>query len=246
LDRVNYVDKAKRLMMQTARAGALLIVPLAAAVAPAHGGVVLPSTTTSCEASSNAESFSCSGGVSVSTLSGSALSGIQFTSISGGTSFLEASGGANAVNTIATGGTLTGGSLSGSIPVNFSFAGFAETGDFNVSGSWIVEFELGSSGGASNYGSVSFSGGISSPTAPSGSGSGSLAVNGTVTSGSALFESVVVTLPTSGFSEVLITYPFSFESVNATGVPEPASVGMFAAGLGLFGWLLRRRRVKKS
>ena len=250
MDRVNYVDKAKRLMMQTLRTGALVIVPLAAAVSSAHAGIVtavtLPTTTTACEASNSNESFSCLGGVSVSALSGSVLNGVQFTSISGGTSFLGSSGGGTDTFTISTGGTLTGGSLSGSIPVSFSFVATAEQLGFLASGSWTVEFELGSSGGTSNFGSVSFSGGIGNTSSISGSNSGSLAVSGTVTSGSTIFESVIVTLPTTGNAEVGLAYPFSFNSVNLTGVPEPSSVGTVAAGLGFLGWLLRRRRIKRS
>jgi hypothetical protein len=227
--------------MQTARAGALVIVPLAAFGTPSTG-VVLPDTNTSCVAVAPDESVNCLGGISVSTLPGILLSGIQFTSVSGGGPSVETSGG-NAVFTIATGGTLTGGSLSGSIPVSFSFMGQASGVGFTLSAPWTVEFELGSSAGATNFGSLTFSGAISSSTTVSGSGSAGLPVDGPVTSGSTIYESIVVTLPTTAYATVDISFPFSFEPEDT---PEPASVGMLGSGLGFLGWLLRRRRVKKS
>jgi hypothetical protein len=39
-----------------------------------------------------------------------------------------------------------------------------------------------------------------------------------------------------------ITFPFNFDAVQTAPTPEPASLGGVAGGLGLMGWLLRRRK----
>jgi hypothetical protein len=239
MDRVNYVEKAKRLMMGTARTTALVIVPLAAAVSHMQAAaIVLPTSEQSCNVTSDVENFSC--GLDVSALSGSVITGVQFAS--SGSVFIFNSGGGTDSITMSAGGLLAGGSLSGTLPVDFNFSG--SSGGFNPSGSWTVLMELGSTAGSDNFGSIGFSGGFSNTSGGAFSGSGTLSISGSVASEADLFETVVLTLPVNGGSDVEVTFPFNFDAVNASAVPEPASVATLGSGLGIMAWLFRRRRKK--
>jgi hypothetical protein len=67
------------------------------------------------------------------------------------------------------------------------------------------------------------------------SGSDLLTLGGPVTG--TVYETVELTVNSEGNGDVDITAPFSMGSV-----PEPASVATLGAGLGLLGWLYRRKR----
>src|SRR5581483_1316920 len=105
---MNYVERAKRLIMQTARTTALVIVPLAVAVpAVQAGSVSLPvsgTPTCSFQQSGSLTTTDCSSSVIDSVLSGSGVDGVRFSSTSGGISFPSLiPGGADAVQLVDSG-----------------------------------------------------------------------------------------------------------------------------------------------
>jgi hypothetical protein len=237
MERTNYVDKAKRLMMQTVRTGALIIVPLAAAVSQMHAGTVLPSGLQNCNVVSadGANNYDCSNYISLQQLPGSSVTGLSFS----GTLFIVTSSGGMDTITMEAGGLLAGGPLMGSIPVSYDFTG--SSGGFNVAGTWDVQFSLGSTSGGMDFGSTVFSGSFSNSSGGTFIGSGMLNISGSIASGSALYETVQIQVPVLTGAGVQIAFPFNFDAVGA---PEPGSVGLLGAGLGLLSWLGLRRRGK--
>jgi len=249
MERTNYVDKAKSLMLKTARTTALVIMPLAAAVS-AHAGsivasnsVALPSGNVSC--STNVVSGSCQGGDMQLADLGSGVQGLSFFTSGGfGQTFFLSSGSGEIVQmTLADSGTLGGTIPAGTmIPVawNFTMAGFSGA----TIQSWNLGFELGSLPGFTDYGAVSGSGTGGGTV----SGSAILNVPGDISGGNTLYETVLLsmTVDVAGFGGVTVTVPnntsWDFQSVAASSVPEPASLGLIGAGLAFFGALIRRRR----
>ncbi len=241
MERTNYVNKAKSLMLKAARTSALVIVPLAAAVSAHAGSVALPSGNVSC--SSNIEAI-CFGGDSQLPDLGSGVQGLSFFTSGGFTqTFFTSSGSSVFQMTLADFGTLGGTIAAGTqIPVDwvFTLAGFSGA----TIDSWTLGFELGSSPGFTDYGAVSGSG----LSGGSISGGDTLTVSQDIASGSTLYESVVLSVNTtnSGGGGIQVTVPtlstWDFNSAAAPAVPEPASVGMIGAGLAFLGALIRRRR----
>lgn len=233
MERTNYVDKAKRLMMQSARTTALVIVPLAAAVS-AHAGVVLPTGNPTCSVLFNNPQQTSGCAFNVSSLSGGVSTGVSFSSQSGGINLFN-SGSATDILTMSVTGTLTGGSFNGGIPLDFT----ATVTNAQSGGAYSVAWEVdGPSGGSV----------VATVTGVLVAGSNSLSRSTTLgtfapvfASGSTVTEKVTFAWAVNSGS-TNVTFPFNFDAVQSSNTPEPASVGIVAAGLGFLGALWRRRK----
>jgi hypothetical protein len=237
MDRTNYVNKAKNLLLRTARTSALVIVPLAAAVTASATTISgLPTGNFACTTFSGP----CNGGASAIVHSGS-LSGTSLYT-TGDTNIGYTSGGGMNFNiSLSAYGPFLG-SLPSSIPVDWDFTINAPDG-INVT-SWSLLFELSSTAvGDNNLGSVT----------EVGNGTGEFTGADTLTLASAspsnLYETAVLTVDTNGSGFGFVTANIlqggsaDFNGAPVTsGAPEPASVGLFAAGLAAMGALLRRRK----
>jgi PEP-CTERM motif len=245
MENTNYVARAKALMMKTARTTALVIVPLAAAVS-AHAGAILPTSNLTCKFNDEF-TFSGSCNSSVGDTQAAALGGIQgvsfFTtdgpigfSLSGSTTFVKL--------IVGAGGPLSG-NLTQNDPVGFSFSFNLPSGGSLTT--WQITMAFGNAFNDSSYGSFSMSGsGVSGSSTPE-SGSGTITIpSGGVASGSTFWETTTITATSSGGSFLNINVPsggtFDYNSVAASGVPEPGSVGLIGSGLAFLGYLFRRRR----
>jgi PEP-CTERM motif len=249
MDRTNYVNKAKSLMMKTARTTALVIVPLAAAVSAHAGSIALPESGNPTCSVSGASGSCFSGDAQLADL-GSGIQGLSFFTSGGSTQtlFMFTSGASLPVNMTMgdsgiLGGTIVAGTL---IPVSWDFNMTPLSGSGTID-SWILTFGLGSSAGATNFGSASTSGGsIGSSGSTINGGPINLQVLSDLASGSTLFESVSLTMDVTTNLGVQVTVfnatSWDFNSVAAASVPEPATTGLIGAGLAFFGALLRRRR----
>jgi len=245
MERTNYVHKAKQLLLETARTSALVIVPLAAAItAQANVIVSVPPLT-----SLPSGGFACSGGgacsgAGVSPISGGSdgITGISFYT-DGSQSIGFTSGGTyNLTLTMSAGGSSSG-SLPASIPVDWDFDISTTNPGISVN-DWSLTFEMSSSGaGGSNLGTVT----------EMGSGTGTFEGADTLKlSGappSSLYETAVLTVGISGSSsgnidvDVVAGSSFDFNGAPVpASTPEPASFGLFGAGVAFMGALLRRRR----
>jgi PEP-CTERM motif-containing protein len=242
MERTNYVDRAKRIMTQSVRTGALVIVPLAAAVQlHATPSTTLPTGSPTCTQVIRGTTSSPCGDATPDTveatgLPGAVLTGVQFSFQAGENTLAGPSGGSwNSTWTVtfSTGGSLSGPLTSGEIiPLNYTM-NLSDDGT-----GWNLQFELGTSGNPAQYGSQTFSG--------SQSGSGSLTgANPGVNDGSPLVETVlpsITGIPTDFIDDTpffqLFSPEFDFGPLQA---PEPASVGLFASGLAFLGWMFRRR-----
>jgi hypothetical protein len=221
MEKTNYIDKAKKLMLQTARTTALVIVPLAAAVS-AHANTIVPALPTGGFACSP----NCSGGDSTIT-NPNGLTGVSFY----GTADFYTSGGSFGFG-FSAGGPFAG-TLPSPMPVSWDFE---LTSDPSVTiGSWSLTFTL--SGFAAGSVTETGSGGGTFI------GSDSFAVSPTVVTSGSLTETVTLSTNTSGNGSVYLSVPpgtsFDFNSVST---PEPGSAGLMAAGLALLaGWARKRR-----
>lgn len=246
MERMNYVSKAKELMLKTARTTALVIVPLAAAVSAQAGTVLLPTGNAAC---STNLSGSCSGGdVQLADL-GSGIAGVSLFMTNGSQTFFFSSGSGVVLDLALTASGLLGGSIAGgtTLPVGWNFTLRSLSGSI---GSWTLFFELGSVLGASDYGSVGVSGsGGGTFTSPLPTTTFLVVASGGIASGSKLFEEAVLRFNASTvftLADVTISVPpggsFDFNSVAGTSTPEPATLGVMGAGLAFLGALLRRRK----
>jgi len=241
MENTNYVAKAKELMLKTARTTALVIVPLAAAVS-AQAGAILPTTNLTCTATSGGGSGSCSMGVSSFADQGG-IQGVSFFTNSGSIGFDLSSGGTVSLQ-VGAGGPLSG-NLTQNDPVAFLFF-FSLISGGSIA-SWSIDMSFGNALGSSIYGSFTASGSGGSGGSIMESGSGTLVVpSGGVASGSTFWETATINAVVSGGIFLQLSIPqtgtIDFDSAPASGVPEPASVGLIGSGLAFLGYLFRRRR----
>jgi hypothetical protein len=247
MERMNYVSKAKELILKTARTTALVIVPLAAAVSAHAGTVLLPTGNAAC--STNIPSGSCPGGDTQLADLGSGIAGVSLFMNSGSQTFFFSSGSGAGLDLALTDSGVLGGSIAGgtSLPVGWNFTLTSLSGSI---GSWTLTFELGSTFGGSDYGSVGVSGsGAGTFASPLPTTTFLTIASGGIASGSTLFEEAILVFNAStggSFADVEINVPkgssFDFNSVPGTSTPEPATLGIMGAGLAFLGAMLRRRK----
>jgi hypothetical protein len=229
--------------MQTARLIAVIFATLSAAAVHAHAGPVsLPVTgSPTCQGAFNdTDNFNCAASVTDSTLSGTAVEGVEFSTVSA-IVFPTATIGANDSIELTDTGTLSGGTLSGSLPVSYDF----QVTSNGLVESWGITIQLGTAQNNALYGSESFGASIGTTSSSASiSGAGTMTLMDTPISGTVV-ESVYLQVAVSTGTTMSATFPFEFEAVNGnptSGVPEPASVGLLGGGLGLMAWRWKRRR----
>lgn len=232
-------------MLKTARTTALVIVPLAAAVSAHASTVVLPTGNPTC---STNLSGSCPGGVEQLADLGSGVQGVSLFMNSGGQTFFASSGSHTGLDlALSASGLLVNGPLAGgtAIPVGWNFTLTSTSGSI---GTWNLTFELGSSEGGSDFGSVGVNG-SGGGTFVSTPGTFLDVAAGGIASGSTVFEEAILTFNASTNGpplDVFINVPagtsFDFNSTPAASTPEPSSLGIMAAGLAFLGGLFRRRK----
>jgi hypothetical protein len=231
-----------RLTKETARLVALILVTFCAAAVHANAGPVsLPVTgSPTCQGAFNdTDGFNCATSVTDSMLSGTAVNGVEFSTVSA-IVFPTATIGANDSLQLTDTGTITGGTLSGSLPVSYNF----QVTSNGLVESWGVTIALGTAANSQLYGSESFGGSIgTTSSSDSISGSGTMTLMDTPISGTVV-ESVYFQVAVSTGTTMSATFPFEFQAVNgnASTAPEPASVGLLGAGLGLIAWRWKRAR----
>lgn len=241
---MDFVSRAKALLMSQARTAALVIMPLAAAV-ETQAAAFLPTGSPTCDANDNGSAFSCSGGAAplpeYNGITGASLytSGPVFF-FSGGLAQL----------TLATSGflneSISGGSV---IPLKFDFNLNAFSGasitDWTLTLSIIQslqsDFQLNT---ASVPGSAVITGTGSDPTSGTAlltvPAEGYLAEGFTIVSGQ-------LDVNWGGFGTISIDVPagstFDFNLQIDNGVPEPATTGLAGLGLALAaGYRLIKRK----
>lgn len=248
MENVDYVARAKNLMMRTARTTALVIMPLAAASSGALQAVtivgpVLPTGNFVCSATDSGTETSCPGTSSDAPLAlgGNGITGVKlFTS--GGLTFLGGGSGGTAILNLQSSGPVFGGGIGTnvSIPLAFDFV-LATTGATSVS-SWQLNYALSDATTITQLALGSFSGGgIGTFISPPGS---SMITDASSKNGDTLEVSAQLTVnwSTSGGS-LTATVPANSFDVNAT--PEPASLGLIGSGLALLSWRLVRDRKRR-
>ncbi len=252
LEKTNYVAKAKQLIAQSARTAALVIVPLAIAgsaraittyTVPTYA--VLPTGSLSCVdidsegLAQDGSSGICTSGAGISQLGapagGTGVEGVSF--FTTGTVSIGILSGSAILQMIASGPLNQ--TLPVSVPVHYDFVLSNIVG--TPIGNWDLEFDLGNSGSLTTYGSFNASG----FGAGTFSGSATLNLLSNPALGSTLYVAATLDILSNGDSGTIgISVPqgasFDFES----SVPEPATAGMLATGLGALAlWFRRRRKI---
>jgi hypothetical protein len=235
--------KIRTILFKT-RHSVLLIVALSSTLGILYAGpVVLPVTgSPTCQGAFNdTDGFNCASSVTDSTLSGTLVSGVEFSTVSA-IVFPTATIGANDSIILTDTGMITGGTLSGSLPVSYNF----QVTSNGLVECWGITIELGTAQNTGLYGSQSFGGSFgSSSSFGSASGSGTLTLLDTPVSGQVL-ESIYFQVAVSTGTTMSATFPFEFQAVSGNTTPEPASVGLLGSGLGLMAWMSRRKRKSRA
>jgi hypothetical protein len=238
MDRTNYVARAKRLLAQSARTAALVIVPLAGAAhayaVPTH---TLPTGNFACSQQGTGSNNCLDDSDDSQLPTVNQLAGVSFFNANGQDWNIAVSSGSSATLTLSANGTLGTALPTGTvIPVSYDFT-LATTGVSIVS--WSLAYDLGTSVGSSTFGSYTANGGAGGGTFSN--STGSITTSGTVSASTTLFETVILTVvPNENTGAIIITAPFDIGSQGS--VPEPATVGTLGAGFGFLAWLYRRRK----
>jgi hypothetical protein len=254
----NYTEKAKRFMQYTARATALVIVPLAAvaiARAGSAGGPVLPRTNPTCLMidNSNPAAFCSGGAFNLSSLGPNGLTGVSLFTSNSVTYF----GGNTAQLVLSASGTLNGETIpSGfTIPLAYAFGLLFQDGDVdaNVS-SWTLDFQL-----LDGRSIIGDSGVIDNTTIDNGEiseggqffdGTSSMTTTGSAALGDTLTELVTLDIDwsTGDSDHLIVSVPgaasFDYQPTNGiTSVPEPGTMIPLACSFALAGVYLLRRKM---
>ena len=249
MERTDYVAKAKQLIARSAQTAALVIVPLAMA-SSARATVtysILPSGSFSCvaidgEKLPDGSSASCTSGSGITQLGapsgGTGVQGVSF--FTTGTVAIGIISGSAILQMIASG--VLNQTLSVNLPLHYDFTLSNIAG--TPIGNWNLEFDLGSSGSLTTYGSFNASG----SGAGTFSGSGTLNLLSNPAAATTLYVAATLDISSNGQSGTIgISVPqgasFDLQSSNGAGaVPEPATAGLLATGLGALALWFRRRR----
>lgn len=254
---MDFVARAKAVFGSKVRTGALLVLPLAAAVPHAQAltqaGVSLPTSSGSCALSGSGAlvSGSCSEVDSqLSLLNG--LAGVKFFLSSPFTLQFGSSGGENV--TLSSDGTL------GGIGTFSSGSSISEHYDFSLSTSPVSAQNpvgVGNTGIAPLSWQLTYSifdvttdTSIVNDNTMSGSGAGTFSgffadtTAGAMSAGDTVLVSTAIALNSPANTNVTLTVPSSSLDVNQSATPEPSTLSFGALGLAIAGiWRgLRRRR----
>jgi len=233
VETTDYVARAKRLMQKHARTAALVIVPLASAVA-ANASVLLPTSGFTCTATGISGS-DCTSGAGVEQLAdpGNGYQGLKF--FTSGPITIFSSG--SATLDFQTSGALGGGFLPSGLNIPVAYA-------FTLSGSAVTTWTLDIEISAGTPGSSTLEGAFIISGSGTGlfSGTGILNMSGFVSGSTVVFAGIDAQTSSSG--DVGIDVPHGSVDINSipASVPEPGSIGLLGSALaGLAMWLRKRR-----
>ncbi len=236
MSNTDYVARAKALLKSQARAAALVIVPLAAAVsAHALPLVTLPAGGFTCTYSANDGSGgSCASGSGVGLISGG---GLSFFLSSGGVAL---DGGGN-LQELTKGAVTVGIGAGATIPYSYDIGLFVE----QIDPTWTLEIGILDVTTDTVIVQQTFSGsyGLGANTL---SGSGDFTALGSTSFGDDL--EVAFSLTASAPENALVTFTIpegesvDLGPVGSASTPEPASVGLLGGGLAWLAFRWRKRR----
>ena len=232
-----YVVRARDLVSKTTRAVVLVLVPLAVALSSqASSLAILPTGSATCSYIDGGSSQSCSSGAFQIASPGNGVEGVGLYTVSPVDFFSTGAGSL----TLSASGILSGSgiSLGTVIPLAYDFSITSLTSGGELPVNWTLTFTLDPVAALFGTAQVSGSGigdfnGLTSLTVSSPGGPGSpvssiAKLSWTSVTGSGGFE---ISVPDNGTFDI-----------NANSAPEPATTGLLASALALFGWRSRRRR----
>lgn len=238
---MDYVARAKALLIWKARTGALLVLPLAAAVqhAQAQTTLTLPTGHFNCSALFTA-SGGCSGGVA-NTPAQYGLSGLRF-GLSSPVTLIGPG-----ILTLSNYGTVTGtsgGSLGAGTPMRLSY-------DFTLSTSggsfsdWQLQFQMYDYAESANV----LNGSVSGSATGTFSGSFTVQLGGPLSQGDLVYDSASITVNNLTSGGATVTVPLDSSLDIDAAAPEPSTLSFGALGLalaGIRGGLRRKRRAERG